>query len=168
MPGAKIQANNPANDPDLKPVKGYSHFKPNMSLYKTHRFGMYEPHFALEVVPGDKKISYRSGSDIDTQNLKAPLMTPVKMSKDTFFVPVRALLPHNADLLTTNPLTGEDIVPEKVNCVLQANKSTGANLKQLIGQIGSLGYTFAGIVPFSSCPQSLPASESFPMSQRFA
>ena len=26
----------------------------------------------------------------------------------------------------------------------------------------------SSIVPFSSCPQSLPASESFPMSQRFA
>ena len=26
----------------------------------------------------------------------------------------------------------------------------------------------SSVVPFSSCPQSLPASESFPMSQRFA
>lgn len=118
MPGAITQANNPANDPDLKPVKGHSKFKPNMSLYKTHRYGMIEPHFALEVVPDDKKVSYRSGSDVDTQNLKAPLMTPVKMNKDTFFVPLRAILPHNADLLITNPLTGQDIIPENVNCVL--------------------------------------------------
>lgn len=118
MPGAKLQANNPANDPDLKPVKGHSKFKPTMSLYKTHRYGMIEPHFALEVVPDDKSVSYRSGSDIDTQNLKAPLMTPVKMNKDTFFVPLRAILPHNADLLVTNPLTGDDVVPENVNCCI--------------------------------------------------
>lgn len=121
MPGAKIQPNNPANDPNLKPIKGYSKFQPNMSLYKTHTFGLIEPHFAFDVVPDDKKVQYRSGTDIDTQNLKAPLMTPMRAMKDTFFVPIRALLPHNADLLVTNPLTGQDIDPEQVNTLLFFN-----------------------------------------------
>lgn len=127
MPGAKIQPNNPANDPNLKPIKGYSKFQPNMSLYKTHTFGLIEPHFAFDVVPDDKKVQYRSGTDIDTQNLKAPLMTPMRAMKDTFFVPIRALLPHNADLLVTNPLTGQDIDPEKVNTLLFFNTTTSGS-----------------------------------------
>lgn len=114
MPGAKLQPNNPVNDPDLKPVKGYSKFKPNMSLYKTHTFGLIEPHLAIETVPGDKNFSYRSGTDVDTQNLKAPLMTPVKMHKDTFFVPLQAIIPKNADLIITNPLSGDDVDAHKV------------------------------------------------------
>lgn len=114
MPGAKLQPNNPANDPDLKPVKGYSKFKPNMSLYKTHTFGLIEPHMAIETVPGDKSFNYRSGTDLDTQNLRSPLMTPVKMHKDTFFVPLTAILPRNHELLITNPLSGDDIIAKDV------------------------------------------------------
>lgn len=127
MPGAKIQANNPANDPNLKPIKGYSKFQPNMSLYKTHTFGLIEPHFAFDVVPDDKKVQYRSGTDLDTQNLKAPLMTPMRVMKDTFFVPIRALMPHNADLLVTNPLTGQDIDPQQVNTLIRLNSTSGNN-----------------------------------------
>lgn len=127
MPGAKIQPNNPANDPNLKPIKGYSKFQPNMSLYKTHTFGLIEPHFAFDVVPDDKKVQYRSGTDLDTQNLKAPMMTPMRVMKDTFFVPIRALLPHNADLLVTNPLTGQDIDATKVNTLIHFGCTTAGN-----------------------------------------
>ena len=138
MPGAKIQPNNPANDPDLKPVKGHSQFKPNYSLYKTHTFGLIEPHFAAESVPDDNKFEYRSGADIDTLNLKAPIMTPMRMSKDTFFVPLRAIIPFNADLLVTNPLTGEDIIPKAVNAVLGWNGISGFpySLRTILNRLG--------------------------------
>lgn len=146
MPGAKIQPNNPANDPELKPVKGHSKFKPNLSLYKTHTFGLIEPHYAGEVVPDDKNYSYRSGADVDTLSLKAPVMTPMKMSKDTFFVPLRAILPNNADLITTNPLTGDDIVPEAVNSVLYLNRMGSYSnhlIQELLADFNSAlkGYT---------------------------
>lgn len=111
-----LNGNNPVNDPDLKPVKGYSKFKPNRSLYQTMCFGLNTPHFAMEVVEGDKNVSVRVASDVDTMTLSAPLMTPVKMYKDYFFVPLRAILPNNAELLVTNPLSGDDIVAEDVNC----------------------------------------------------
>lgn len=113
----QLQGNNPANDPDRKPVKGRSKFKPNRSLYQTFKFGINQPHLAMEVVEGDK-VSIRSASDVDTYNLKAPLMTPVKMQKDYFFAPLRAILPHNADLLITNPLSGDDIEAAYVNAGL--------------------------------------------------
>ena len=110
-----LTGNNPANDPDKKPIKSHSSFKPNYSLYQTMLYGLNQPHFAMEVV-GDDKINLRCNTDIDTFNLKAPLMFPVKMYHDYFFVPLRAILPHNSDLLVTNPLTGDDVVAKDVNC----------------------------------------------------
>lgn len=114
---AYFAGNNPANDPDTKPVKGRSMFKPNRSFYQTVQFGLNSPHFAFDALEGDK-LSVRVGSDVDTYSLKAPLMTPVKMQKDYFFVPLRSILPLGAEKLITNPLTGDDIVPEDVNCVV--------------------------------------------------
>ena len=38
----------------------------------------------------------------------------------------------------------------------------------LMPRADSLEKTLSSVVPFSSCPQSLPASESFPISQLFA
>lgn len=115
MPMNGLVQNNPANDPDSKPIKSHSKFLPNYSLYQTMLFGRNTPHFAMEVV-ADDKINLRVNTDIDTFNLKAPLMFPVKMYKDYFFVPLRAILPQNADLLVTNPRTGMDVVAGNVNC----------------------------------------------------
>lgn len=113
-----LQGNNPANDPDKKPVKGRSKFRPNRSFFQTMQFGLNTPHFAMETVEGDH-VSVRVATDLDTQSLKAPLMQPVRMNKDYFFAPLRAILPLNAERLVTNPLSGEDIVPEDVNCVIK-------------------------------------------------
>uniref|UniRef100_A0A4W2HZZ7 V-type proton ATPase subunit C n=1 Tax=Bos indicus x Bos taurus TaxID=30522 RepID=A0A4W2HZZ7_BOBOX len=75
---------------------------------------------------------------------------------------------------------------EKINIVTPtSNLSDDAKFTLLDFRVGALGScvgfsdemgkvnTFAetissSVVPFSSCPQSLPASESFPMSQLFA
>lgn len=109
-----LNGNNPANDPNSKPVKNRSAFKPNRSLFQTMKFGLNTPHFAMEAVEGDQ-VSVRVASDVDTLSLKAPVMCPVKMSKDYFFVTMRALLPKNAELVITNPLSGDDIVADDVN-----------------------------------------------------
>lgn len=109
-----LTGNNPANDPDKKPIKSHSQFKPNYSLYQTLLYGWNQPHFAMEVV-ADDKVNLRCQSDIDTFNLKAPLMFPVKVYHDYHYVPLRAILPKNADLLVTNPLTGQDVVARDVN-----------------------------------------------------
>lgn len=114
-----IVDNNPANDPDKKPVSSFSKFRPNFSHYYTALFGLITPSYDAECVPKDKGFSVRCQSEIDTFSLKAPLMSPVKHNKAYFFVPTRAILPHNADLLETNPLTGDDIDAEEVNCLIQ-------------------------------------------------
>lgn len=109
---------NPANEPDKKPVKHHSNFKPNVSNYLTALFGMLTPTYGAQAVPSDEGFSVRCNSDIDTFTLKAPLMTPVRHKKAYFYVPRKAVLPQNADLIVTNPLTGDDVVPEAVNCVV--------------------------------------------------
>lgn len=111
-----IVQNNPANDPDKKPFKSRSLFKPNVSVYQTALFGRYTPFFGAEVVPDDQGFSVRCNSDVDTLTLKSPFMNALRMNKDYFFVPLRAILPNSADLLVTNPLTGDDVNAQLVNC----------------------------------------------------
>lgn len=114
-----LNGNNPANDPNKKPVRNHSRLKPSRSHYMTAQFGLNTPHYAAKAVEGDQGYSVRVGSDVDTFSLKAPLMSPVKMRKDYFFVPTRAVLPKNAELVITNPLTGDDIVASDVQCGVQ-------------------------------------------------
>lgn len=103
-----LRPGNPANDPSSKPVKGVSTFKPNYSTYQTMKFGHYTPHMAYDVVPKDH-MEIRVGHDVDTFSLKAPVMTPIRMDKDYFFVPHRTILPNTSDLIITNPMTGDDV-----------------------------------------------------------
>lgn len=150
MPQGLVK-NNPANDPDKKPVKARSHFKPNVSIYQTARFGEVTPFYGAEIVPDDENVSIRVNSDVDTLTLKSPLMAPLRMNKDYFFAPLRAILPYNADRLVTNPLTGDDVVAENVNCVIRPDdilrfinpriSNTPTYLLDLIKQVGSYDST---------------------------
>lgn len=115
---AGLQAGNPTNEPDKKPVKHHSHFKPSMSHYYGALAGLLNLSYAAQAVPGDEGFSIRCTSDIDTFSLKAPMMVPVRHKKAYFYVPKKAIIPKNADLLLTNPVTGEDVVPELVNTVI--------------------------------------------------
>lgn len=114
MPGAVAQRNNPANDPNVKPVKHHSNFRPNQSFFTQQRYGDIDPIFAMPVVQDDH-VNLRLTQDIDTYTLKAPVMTPIRRNTTHAYVPMRAILPNNYELLVTNPLTGDDIDAKKVN-----------------------------------------------------
>lgn len=147
-----LTGNNPANDPDKKPMKAYSHFKPNMSLYYTALFGMCTPTYAAQIVPDDRNFSIRSNHDFDTANIKAPVMTPLKFHKDNFLVPLRAILPNTADLVVTNPLQGDDVVfPDvqpalDVKLLLKQLHSHVYYLRFPIQNTGSHTYTAAQVL----------------------
>lgn len=115
----EIVKTNPVSSPTQKPVKTHSKFSPDYSRYDSHVFGLNTPHFVMEGV-ADDDISMRSTCDVDTFNLKAPLMQPVRRNMDYFQLPLRCLLPHGAELLITNPLQGDDVDPEQVNSVVSA------------------------------------------------
>lgn len=116
MPGAVAQRNNPANDPNVKPIKHHSNFRPNSTIFHTDRYGEVGPVFAMPVV-ADDSIQLRVNADVDTYTLKAPVMSPVRRNTTGVYVPLRAILPKNYELFITNPLTGDDIVAGDVNCV---------------------------------------------------
>lgn len=146
----KIQKNNPVNDPTLKPVKGHSLFKPNYSLFTTQQFGLIQPHMVAEVVPDDKKVQFRSGTDIDTFSLKAPLMVPVNAHKDHFFVPMRAILPINADLVVTNPLTGDDVDASQVKPMFTFDMISSLSRSQLFSdKLQFCKESITGVLPES-------------------
>lgn len=123
---ADLVKHNPVNDPTQKPVKNHSNFKPNYSLYGSYQFGLNTPSFVMEVLADDRN-SLRSLHDVDTLSLKAPVMMPVKKSTDSFMVPLRAILPRTAELLITNPLRGDDVQADDVNCGISS-----AMLKQFL------------------------------------
>lgn len=114
MPGAVAQRNNPANDPNVKPIKHHSKFKPNSSFFTVQRYGDIDPIFAMPVIQDDH-VSIRMNQDVDTYTLKAPVMTPIRRNTTHAYVPMRAILPNNYELFITNPLTGDDIDADRVN-----------------------------------------------------
>lgn len=116
----EIVKTNPVSSPTQKPVKTHSKFSPDYSRYDSHVFGLNTPHFVMEGV-ADDDISMRSTCDVDTFNLKAPLMQPVRRNMDYFQLPLRCLLPHGAELLITNPLQGDDVDAQKVNAIIEAD-----------------------------------------------
>lgn len=139
----EIVKGNPVNDPTQKSIKNHSKFTPSFSAPVTHKFGVNTPIFALAGV-ADDDISVRVTADTDTYTLKAPLMVPLKRNMDYFQLTLRALLPNGAEYLVTNPLTGEDIDPTKVNAVLTPSSLSQLQTKILLGMTTSVSGDLAG------------------------
>lgn len=142
----EIVSKNPVNDPTGKKVNTHSTFRPNYSMYQGAVFGLNTPVYAAGTTDGDK-FSVRIAQDIDTLSLKAPSMTPLRKNIDHFFVPLRAILPINAERLLTPPLFGDDVDASKVNSVVDFG-SFYTSLEALItyflsGGVGINGQSFA-------------------------
>lgn len=102
---------------DSKSIKARSKFDLSHHHLTTLPFGEYVPFFAMECVNGDN-INLRSQHSLNTFTLKSPILSNIRMRKDYFSVPMEAILPFNWDKIITNPLFGDDVDAEKVNCVL--------------------------------------------------
>lgn len=102
---------------DSKSIKARSKFNLDAHHLTTLPFGMYVPFFNMECVNGDN-INLRSQHSLNTFTLKSPILSNIRMRKDYFSVPMEAILPFNWDKIITNPLFGDDVDAEKVNCVL--------------------------------------------------
>lgn len=105
---SEINSGMPQNTPTGKSVHTRSNFPLQYHAYDTMRFGEYHPHFVMEGVAKDK-ISFRSGHELRSYTLKAPLMEEISMKKDYFNVPMTAILPLNWDKFFANPVNGQDI-----------------------------------------------------------
>lgn len=144
----EIVRGNPTNTPTQKPVKTHSRFKPDYSNYQTMLYGLNTPHFAMAGV-ADDDISVRVSPDLDTYSLKAPVMQPLKRNMDYFQLPLRALMPNSAELLITNPLQGEDVDADSVQCGIcptASSLSSGKTLGDIATALVSLLNTNLGTV----------------------
>lgn len=102
---------------DSKSIKARSKFDLSYHHFTTLPFGEYIPFFSMECVNGDD-IKLRSQHSLNTFTLKSPILSNIRMRKDYFSVPMESILPFNWDKIITNPLFGDDVDAEKVNCVL--------------------------------------------------
>lgn len=100
-------------------VHNRSRFEDSLSYRNafTARFGEYTPSFVMNGVPSDE-ISVNSHDLIDSMSLKAPFKGTIRKIKESFSVPLMALLPMNWDKIYTQPSNGDD-VPGDANCVLE-------------------------------------------------
>lgn len=94
-----------------------SRFDLSYHNYLTPSYGRITPFLKLEGVAGDD-LSIRTSNKIRSYTLKSPLMSDVYMQKDFFSVPMQAILPNNWDKIFTNPVVGDDVDAEKLNCLL--------------------------------------------------
>lgn len=102
----------------------------------TVRYGFVSPFFKFEGIEGDK-VSLRSGHNLRTLSLKSPLFQNLRMNKDFYAVPLKALLPYNWDKIHNNPVQGDDVPAWRLNTVLTArvgpqDSSVYGNLSHLI------------------------------------
>ena len=105
---AEIVNGNPINETHANVKRSRSTFPLKQTILDTHRFGEYHPIFVLDGVTSDK-LPIRSAHVARSYTLKAPLMQDIKMHKDFFLVPLRAILPFQADRIVTNPTMGDDV-----------------------------------------------------------
>lgn len=119
MDSTGIVLTNRQNETNSRHVHNYSRFDDSLSytLYNTHRFGEYTPSFVSEGVPSDE-LSVNSKDIIDSLSLNAPFKGTIRKIKESFDVPLMAILPQNWDRIYTQPSNGDD-VPKDANCVLQ-------------------------------------------------
>lgn len=116
------------NNPDYVNQQGYNTFSLSRQNCMTLRFGEITPFFSFYGVPGDK-LNMKSSHEIRTHTLASPLMSSMKISKDVFYVPLKAVMPHTFDYLYSNPVQGDD-VPDDAYCKFP--------LGSLLSSIGNL------------------------------
>lgn len=108
----------PNVDPNAGALRSRSKVPFSSHTAGTYRFGEYAPHFVMESINNDD-VPLRSVHQVRSYTLKAPLMSNISMKKDYFQVPMEAILPLNWDKVYTNPVHGDDVNADDVNCILQ-------------------------------------------------
>lgn len=107
---------NPVNDAHKQYNQSRTQFPMSYLHFTTENYGILNPFFAMEGVPGDT-IPLESKHEVRAHTFKAPLMSSISKNKDYYNIPMRAILPRTWELIYANPTQGDDI-PEDANCCL--------------------------------------------------
>lgn len=143
---------NPQNNPSAPSVRTQSKFDLSRHVFGTFRFGENAPCFVMEVVPKDK-VNVNSRHNVRSYTMKAPLMQNVEMRKDSFAVPMEAILPFNWDKLYTNPVIGDDVDASKVG-------TTVDNFPYLLLSAYKTEFTRVAALPHTSQAETSSALEA--------
>lgn len=88
--------------------------------YHTDTYGEVTPVLHMEVVADDSIVLGRVDKT-RSLSLSAPQFSELYEQTDYFAVPMEAILPFNWSKVFTNPITGDDVDSNTVNCILDAN-----------------------------------------------
>lgn len=122
-PNNATQPTKSVNNQGVYVPRTHNTFDISYFLYKTQKFGQYEPFFAVEGVPGDS-IPLSSSHNVRALPMSSPFLSQLDLNKDYFLVPNNAIQPNTWDYIYTNPSQGDD-VPEDAHNVFPLFVSGG-------------------------------------------
>lgn len=113
-PGATSEVKR-TNQPRQKVSRSF--FDLSHRVCSTDVYGRVQPFLHFEAIRGDE-ITFGANTTLRSLTLQTPQMSSIFEQKDFFAVPMQAILPFNWDLVETQPVTGDDVNANLVNCVL--------------------------------------------------
>ena len=131
---AELVNSNPINETHANVKRSRSVFPLKQMILDTHRFGEIHPHLVIDGVTSDK-LPFRSSHVAKSYTLKAPLMQDIQMHKDYFMIPLRAILPMQADRIITNPTIGDDVPSDAYT-----------NVENFVGKIQTVSSTILSAI----------------------
>lgn len=111
-------------------------FDNSFFLFKTQRYGFYEPFWWKNCVAGDNE-PYSNSHNVRSLPFASPVLSPMKLNKDYFQVPMYAIQPNTWDYIFKNPTQGDDVPYDS------------QNLFPLHGQISNENVSFTNLVEAS-------------------
>lgn len=102
-----------------------STFPLSHSVLDTMRFGEYHPHLCIDGISSDK-FPWRVSQDCRSFSLKGPLMQDVNKNLDYFLIPLRAILPLQAERIETIPELGDDVPSDAYTSISNFNTKINA------------------------------------------
>lgn len=144
-PNNATQPTKSVNNQGVYVPRTHNTFDISYFLYKTQKFGQYEPFFATEGVPGDT-IPLSSSHNVRALPMSSPFLSQLDLNKDYFLVPNNAIQPNTWDYIYTDPSQGDD-VPENAHNLFPIFKQDGRNtiFQQMIHNTLTLTQDLGGL-----------------------
>lgn len=96
------------NETDTRVRLSHNTFDNSYFLFKTQRFGQYEPFWWKSTVAGDNE-PYSNSHNVRSLPFASPILSPMKLNKDYFQVPHYAIQPNTWDYIFKTPSQGDDV-----------------------------------------------------------
>lgn len=137
------------NETHANVKRSRSRFPLKQLVLDTHRFGEYHPHLCIDGITSDK-IGVRSAHSSRSYTLKAPLMQNIYQNMDYFLVPLRAILPEQAERIVTNPTIGDDVPSDAYT-----------NVEKFVSKILSIHTAFGTLINYYLSNNNLQQADEY-------